>query len=437
MLRPFLRPGGTNVVADPRPAAYVQEAHLRVAHARRAAGEAAASWLGTAFELPGRPDIAALQRALLGWIDRHETLRSVLSCTEDGVFRRTLPPGEVGLARQDLGRFDTGELASRLEDLFDAETDPLTWPSYVFAVVSHDDSFTVYVSLDHSNVDGYSVLMIAREVSDLYRAETSGSPVALGSVGSYVDFASAERRSARRVLADHQAVAAWRNFLLSHGGELPAFPVSLGAAPQTGTCRMLLDAEEASALEARSRAHGGSFMTGSLACLALAARAECGSGVFGALMSMHTRSAVEWAESLGWYVGLVPLRVAVGPADDFPGVLAAVTAQTRAAKTMAAIPFERIAELLGRDLTPRFVLSYMDLRRVPGADRWADWKAAALRSRSPHADEVYLWLIRSHEGLRLSARYPDTPAARTVLARYFDRVAGVLRASAPVPQPAG
>lgn len=440
ILRPFFRTGGTNVVADPRPAAYVQEAHLRVARARREAGRTAASWLGTAFELPGRPDFAALERALLGWIDRHETLRSVLSYTEHGISRSTLSQGDVGIGRWDLGHFGSAHaLAARLENLFDSETDPLTWPSYVFAAVSHRDSFTVYVSLDHSNVDGYSILLIAHEISDLYCAETCGRPAELGAVGSYVDFAGAERRSAGQVLADHQTVAAWRDFLLSHGGELPAFPVPVNpeqtaSVAQDGTCHLLLDPDETAVFEARCRELGGSFIAGSLACLALAGQAETCCGVFGALMSMHTRSAVEWAESMGWYVGLAPLEVTVRPGDAFPDVLTAVTAATRAAKAMAAIPFERIAELLGCCLTPRFVVSYMDLRRVPGADRWGDWKAAALRSRSPHADEVYLWLIRSSEGLRLSARYPGTAAGRAVLPRYFDRVAQVLHEVVAVPQ---
>jgi hypothetical protein len=433
VVRPQVRLGTTKVISDPRPAAYVQEAHLRTARARREAGQPAASWLGTAFELPGMVDFAALERAVLRWIDRHETLRSVLSCTGDGVSRVTLAQGSVELARQTLGHFAREEdLAARLEDLFDAETDPLGWPSYLFAVVSHHASFTVYVSLDHSNVDGYSILMIAREISDLYRAETSGSPAALAEVGSYVDFASAERTSAVRVLGDHETVSRWRDFLVSHGGELPGFPAPVNpghavTVPQGGTCRLLLGPAEATAFDVACRNHGGNSMTGSLACLAIASYAETGREVFATLMSLHTRSDVQWAQSMGWYVGLAPLEVPVGALSAFPDVMAAVDTSSRKAKPMAAIPFERITELLGCRLTPRFVVSYMDLRRVPGAEQWQDWKAAALRSRSPHADEVYLWLIRSHDGLRLSARYPGTETGKTVVQRYLDQVGLLLR----------
>jgi len=69
----------------------------------------------------------------------------------------------------------------------------------------------------------------------------------------------------------------------------------------------------------------------------------------------------------------------------------------------------------------------MDLRRTPGADQWQEWKAAILRSRSPHAEEVYLWITRSHNGIRLAARYPGTETGTTVVPRYLGHVRRIIR----------
>ncbi|MGK5548537.1 hypothetical protein ACSNOH_27960 [Streptomyces sp. URMC 127] len=89
---------------------------------------------------------------------------------------------------------------------------------------------------------------------------------------------------------------------------------------------------------------------------------------------------------------------------------------------MADVPLARVAELLGVPLRPRFMVSYMDFRRVPGARHWGEWRAAALRSRRVDAHEVYLWVNRSFEGVYLSFRYPDTVRGRAEVPRYAEHV---------------
>ncbi|MFJ8001222.1 condensation domain-containing protein [Streptomyces sp. NPDC096310] len=442
--------GEAGWVADGRAASYVQEAHIAGALAGGRSAERAPAWLASAFELPGG-DAGALEGALLGWIDRHESLRSRLvpadGAASGGLRRMTLPAGGVALRRGVEGYFESGKLlASRMEDVFDAETDPLAWPSFVFATVEHADGITLYLGFDHSNVDGYSILLIAHEIRELYTAAAAGTPAALNEVGSYLDFADTERAYAALVHDKHEAVVRWREFLGSGGGRLPGFPgtadgdrgaAGLTADPvgeQIGGCDWLLDASTAQAFQSVCRDHGGNVLTGVLACLALASREDDqgrGQGEFRAVTPFHTRGDARWTHSVGWYVGVAPLRIPVRGDDTFAEVLPAASAALDGAGEMAAIPFPRVSELLGTPMRPRFVVSYMDMRRTPGARQWGAWKAAALRSRCLDPDEVYLWINRTYEGVYVSFRHPATEHARLAVSRLvagtgrlMNRVAG-------------
>ncbi|MFF7726933.1 hypothetical protein [Streptomyces sp. NPDC008001] len=453
--------------ADERPASYAQEAHLagRLANPRAEPAAVSPSWLATVFDLPGPLDAAALETALLAWIDRHESLRSRLVPTEPAkeraaepapgtaIRRVTLAPGTVGMRRSVAGSYrDGGELAARIEELFDRETGPLGWPSYLFATVAHTGdgpgpgSVTLYVGLDHSNVDGYSILLAAYEIRELYGAAVRGGRARLGEVGSYLDFAGCERAGAALVGRDHEAVVRWREFIAAGGGRLPAFPSPVGreggegpagCGAQPGGLVWLLNAAQARAFERACRKGGGNLFAGVLACLAREAHRGAGAGEgvpaagaagggsggeFRALMPVHTRTHARWSQSVGWFVGLAPLRFAVRAGGSFAEAMAGAAAALEGARPMAEVPLARVAELLGVPLEPRFMVSYMDFRRVPGAREWGEWRAAALRSRRVHAHEVYLWVNRSFEGVYLSFRYPDTVRGRAEVPRYVENV---------------
>ncbi len=160
-----------------------------------------------------------------------------------------------------------------------------------------------------------------------------------------------------------------------------------------------------------------------LAVLALAGRQGAGRTDFRVLAPFHTRNRPQWAQSVGWYVGLAPIGFPVEETDAFPEALTRAVTALRRARPAAEIPFARVTELLGVSVQPRFVVSYVDMRQVPGARRWPEWKAAAVRSRRAHAHEVYLWVNRTFDGLYVSFRHPDTARGRSAVPAYIDRAA--------------
>ncbi|MEV5598331.1 condensation domain-containing protein [Streptomyces sp. NPDC052496] len=421
-----------NLPKDARPPAYIQESHVRTARSVRQDGLFVPTWLGTAFDIPGKADLDVLQEALRAWTLRHETLRSGFRWHDDEMQRFTLDADAVVLHRREAGDFpDATALVQHLQDRFDAEADALGWPNFLFAAVVRDDSTSVYMAFDHSNVDAYSIQRITAEIHELYAAGLERRSVDTAPVASYVDFCATERTDADQVDDAHEIVARWRKFIDQCDGRLPNFPLDLGLVPegplptQKFLHEMLVDDAAAAAFEAYCRPYGGSFI-GVLAATALIVRDLGGHQVYRTVVPFHTRARSQWSDSVGWYVGGAPIEVPVGQAPDFDSAMRMVRAALRENRSLSRIPLARVLRLLGSDFRPTSpdlysIVSFVDARGVPGSERWQHLKAYGL-IRVSYGDQVCAWITRLHEGLQFAGRYPDTDAAYGSLRRYIDRL---------------
>ncbi|MDH6122188.1 hypothetical protein ABH930_006886 [Kitasatospora sp. GAS204A] len=422
----------TGLPDDSRPPAYVQEAHVRTARAVRQAGLFVPTWLGTAFDIPGRVDLDVLEGALRAWTLRHETLRSGLRWVGDEMRRFTLDADAVVLHREDIGDFpDAARLTQYLQDRFDLAADALSWPNFIFAAAVRDDSTSVYMAFDHTNVDAYSLQRITAEIHELYAAGLDGRAVDGAPVASYVDFCATERASADQIDDTHAIVTRWREFVNRCDGKLPNFPLDLGLDPegplptQKFMHEMLVDASDAAAFEAYCRPYGGS-LSGVLAATALIVREDAGQQVYRTVVPFHTRARSQWTDSVGWYVGGAPIEVPVARTPDFDSALETVRAALRENRPLSRMPIARVLQLLGSDFRPTSpdlysIVSFVDARGIPGAERWQDLKAYSLL-RVSYGDQVCAWITRLHEGLQFACRYPDTGVADKNMRLYVERL---------------
>ncbi|PYC83194.1 acyltransferase papA2 [Streptomyces tateyamensis] len=431
-LHPTAVEAASGLPDDARPPAYVQEAHVRTARAVRQGGLFVPTWLGTAFDVPGRVDLGVLEGALRDWTLRHETLRSGLRWVGDELRRFTLDADRVVLHREDIGDFpDAATLTRYLQDRFDLAADALAWPNFIFTAVVRDDSTSVYMAFDHTNVDAYSIQRIAAEIHELYAAGLDGRALDRAPAASYVDFCATERGSADQIDDTHAIVARWREFINRCDGKLPNFPVDLGLDPegplptQKFMCEMLVDASDAAAFEAYCRPYGGS-LTGILAATALIVGEGSGQHVYRTVVPFHTRAHSQWADSVGWYVGGAPIEIPVARAPDFDSALEMVRAELRESRPLSRMPIARVLQLLGSDFRPTSpdlysIVSFVDTRGIPGAERWQDLRAYALL-RVSYGDQVCAWITRLHEGLQFASRYPDTGVAAKNMRLYVERL---------------
>jgi hypothetical protein len=421
---------------DPAPPSLNQDAHVKSYLAARRLGRPMSTWLATRFEIPGEPDLAALDAALHAWVLRHETLRSGFRLVGDEVVRFTLDAADVALERGEPGRH-TGaqEIRDLLERRFEEHTDPQVWPAFHFLAVVREDGATLYFGCDHVHVDGYSMLFIAAEIRELYTAAVEDRPVGLPRVGSHVEYSRIEREFAAGVDRSDPRIVRWREFVRACDAGAPSFPLELGVPTgemprQQALLTELVDARTAAALDSACRAAGGSIYSGLLAAMSIAAYELGGHKVYRAAVPLHTRSSGEWTEALGWYVGPAPVEIPTHCAQDFRDLVGMARRAVGAVRSFPAVPFSRMVQLLGEDfrstsLEPFSLVSYMDMRVARGAEHWEDWKAAVL-GRTYWGDQVYLWLNRGHDGIHVIGRHPETALATANVARFVGHVRQVL-----------
>ncbi|GAA2068924.1 condensation domain-containing protein [Williamsia deligens] len=397
------------------------------------------SWLGAVFEVPLPYDAAAVGVALTAWMRRHEVFRTTV--TGDGGHPvRVVLDDDVEVAPSIVGSLRTGtRVHEHLVSLFD-RLSPWTWPHCVAATISEptvehapladtprpDDRFLLVFAADHSVMDAYSMLLAIGEIQELYRRAHQGERIDTAPVASHVDFSVADHLAGTRLHRDHHAVVAWREFLQDGEAEqFPAFPLPLGttaSAParrQSGVSSWVMTADQADRINAAARARGHTMQTVVLAALATATHRCTGNSTTRFVMPLHTRTDPRYAHSVGWFVGMVPITVDLGAATTVDERLALAAAEIGRRRPLAPHPYPCVAEINGSRATPRFVVSYVDTRRIPGAQEWTRWGARTLRGASVSDDEVYLWIVRSPKGISLSARFPSTAVAADSVHRHL------------------
>jgi hypothetical protein len=421
---------------DDRPLTYVHEHHFARGWAQRECNSPESSWLGGIFEVHDRYDPHAMARALRCWMLRHEALRTTVSKVVDAegaisLARLTNTGCVLDIRPRAADRLATGsQIHQHLTDLFDSSISPLDWPHCLVATITEideglsGDGFVVVFAADHSVMDAYSMLLSINEIQQLYAFELHGVDPGLPEIGSHIDFSVTDRLAGGDMTTDHRAVRTWERFLAADGGRFPTFPLPIGAldAPhlagsvrphsqQASSSSWLLSADAAAVINAHSRRLGLNLQAAVLAALAVTNRALTGSATLRFAMPVHTRYESQYVESVGWYVGIIPVEIDIAGAATIGECMAAAAAAVSANKELSRYPYPRVAQLLEHEATPRFVVSYLDVRFVPGAQAWERWRAQTLRSAAHSDQEVYFWIARTPEGVTISARFPNNEVA--------------------------
>ncbi|MBT0566181.1 condensation domain-containing protein [Williamsia sp. CHRR-6] len=404
------------------------------------------SWLGAAFEVPFCFDPVALNRALTAWIQRHEVLR----CT---VAARPGADGTVEFSRRSLvapftcvpsvvDHVDTGPAAqSYLSTLFETALTPQHWPHCLIATIepaAGAERFTVVFGADHSVMDAYSMALSIGEIEHFYREQMTGEPTGLAPTGSHVEFSTHERALGDAIVADDVTVAMWREFIADSGGTMPAFPMwsHEAALPdagigQTGQAYWLLSRDECTTISDFARtASGRGLQTAIIGALALTSRYLTGDPAFRFVMPMHTRHELQYANSVGWFVGIAPVSIDTSRSDSVAQVLTAAATACLNGKSIANQPFPCVARYLDGAPAPRFAVSFLEGRHIEESTQWPDWNARLLRGAATSADEVYLWFGRTPHGLSVSARYPAHPARAAAVELFLSTFNRILTALA-------
>jgi condensation enzyme len=303
----------------------------------------------TGWRVTGPVSEDRLTAALDAVVARHEMLRTKLARGDAGQYQEVHPPAPAELDVVDLpadADRSREELAEEFVNRVEGTTLSFTKLPHIKAVLGRfDPSDAVLVLVvHHAASDGYTMNVLVRDLAACYAAIEAGVPPQLPEPRQYRQFAAWQRQR----LTSPQADASrryWQQKL--HHAELTAIPMDL--IPPTdqvsayATHRFLLDAGLTTGAGDLARArHCSPFMVLFAAFEAVLYKLTGVSDVVAPTMTSG-RGDQEFAETVGAFFNLIPLRTDLTECDSF----AALVDQTRSACLEAysrELPFGDIAE---------------------------------------------------------------------------------------------
>ncbi len=419
---------------------FMQAAHLDLRTDTSESGEQDDIWLGFTYRIPGRFDADAMARALTRWVRRHGVMRGWFVADEDrqtGWARVDLAEEDIAFAPVDEGRIPAVDVNDRISDDFRAGCNPLGSIGYCVRAVVGEDETIIYLGLDHSYTDGFSFFLVYFELDALYREETGGEATELPPVGDFMDFAQTERARVADVDMNHPSLPGWAEFWFAGDEELGRFPLPLGATQEEPVeleshHDELITGEEAAALDAAAERVGARTTQLVYAAIGLAARDLGDAGSLRFLNPVHTRESAEWLLAAGWFINVMPVHVDVAE-GDLVEVASRVRQSFRTARAASELPARKVYDIVEQglgvqlsDVGERFMLSYMDLRHLPGAAGWAE-ADAVLVSRGGRDSNATSWVMREDSGMHVLSILPGTSEGMDNVARLYARAGEHLR----------
>ncbi len=321
-----------------------------------------------ALRLEGRLMIAALERAFVEVLQRHESLRTTFFLGAAGPAQVITRLGPWRLPLVDLAdlspedrEVETGRLVGEEAALlFDLTSGPLIRTRMLRQAA---ERHVLLITLHHVISDGWSMGLLSQELGELYSAYSTGqdSPLAKLPV-QYVDFAAWQRQWLEGGPAEVQ-LKYWRHKLADAPPllELPTDrPRPALQSLRGGTLGFELSVAVTEALEALGRRCGATLYMVILAAfqtlLMRISRQQdivVGSPIAG-------RSRLEIEPLIGFFVNTLVLRSDLSGNPSFEAFLANVRAVALEAFAHQDLPFEWLVE----ELQPERALSYSPLFQV-------------------------------------------------------------------------
>lgn len=407
------------------PVSYMQGQHIRGYNEQAAKGLDYSHLVISTWTLPGQCDIRAMGYVINAHLRRHDTYQSWFETIDTGqIVRHTIAdPASIQFVPRRRGQMSQPEL----RDLIVATPGPTQWDCFRFGVIQAADSYTVYVSVDHLNMDAMFLAVVLMEFHAMYGALASGgAPLALPDAGSYDDYCLREDEVLSALTLESPAVRVWTEFAADNGGSFPDFPLPLGdpAAPCVAAVHTetLMTELQMSQFESACVAAGGRFIGGVLAAAGLAEHELTGSQTYHALTPSDTRRGPADFMTAGWFTGLVPITVPL--TGSFADVCRTAQASFDSGTYLAGVPFYRVLELAPSLSWPRPnypVVNFFDAGAPPlSALLTADLEGlnVGIYTDGRYSYQMSLFVVRLKTETAAMVVYPDNPEARESVARY-------------------
>ncbi|UFS85011.1 non-ribosomal peptide synthase/polyketide synthase (plasmid) [Rhizobium sp. T136] len=306
-----------------------------------------------ALRLRGVLDRVAWQRSLDRLFARHEALRSVFVAPQGQPRVEVLPP-DAGLPVVEHDLRDRPDAQAALSDLCHEEAhtpfDLARGPLIRGRLIRMSDDDHVFLLTQHHIVsDGWSMGVLVRELSSLYRAFEAGRDDPLPPLAiQYSDYAAWQRQwlSGERLQTQAQY---WRDTLYGAPARL-ALPTDWPRPAQQSFAGarvpVVIDADLTRGLKRLSRQHGTTlFMTMLAAWAAVLSRLSGQDDlVIGVPSANRCRREIE--ELIGFFVNTLALRIDLSGEPSMSDLLERTRRTALTAQEHQDLPFEQVVDIV-------------------------------------------------------------------------------------------
>ncbi|WP_429932808.1 amino acid adenylation domain-containing protein [Agrobacterium vitis] len=362
-------PSGIQPRADREAAVPLSSAQKRLWFMQQLEPRTVAYNMNLALRLKGPLDRAALSRAYVALIARHEPLRTRFTMGEDGQPQQIVEAsGAADIGYHDCRQHPEPEKEARLQLKAFVETPyDLTRPPIRATLVAvSDDEHVLALGMHHIISDRWSMGVFARDLSTLYHAEATGTAAVLAPLP--VQFA--DWTLWQRDLLDGPALASQLTYWTeSLAGELPVLelpldrPHSLKASFSGAHLPVLIDRALSLRLRALAAEQNVSLFTLLLAAFNVLLHLYTDSDDIILGSEVANRDRPETQTMMGPLVNTLVFRNDLSGDPAFTGLLQKVADAVRRGLAHQDIPFERLVEAINperslSDLNPLFNVKF-------------------------------------------------------------------------------
>ncbi len=303
-----------------------------------------------AFRLNGQLDLAALEQAFTGLVERHVVLRTVYSEDAGVPFGLVQPAARLAMqlvqAVQPIEEFVRGAAQAT----FDLARDPML---RVHHMRLDDSTHMLVMVVHHIAADGLSMEVLVRELGELYAAAVSGEQPQLAPLpAQYADYAHWQRHW----LESEEELGRQLDWWRFHLRDAPAVlnlpldrPRPSSSRGRGAQLRFSVDAGQRRSVETLASAQGVTPF-----CVLLS--------VYGAMLSKLSGQAdvvigmpagarrfPEADGLIGFFVNTLPLRLEPGAAATGVELVRSTALAVQGGLSHADVPFDRLVLHLGTD----------------------------------------------------------------------------------------
>ncbi|WP_334190627.1 amino acid adenylation domain-containing protein, partial [Noviherbaspirillum sp.] len=305
------------------------------------------------LHLQGALDVAALRKALDRVVARHEALRTTFNLV-DGVPVQCIAPPDAGfrLVEEDLRGQDAtnGKLQALIETEasapFNLASGPLVRGRLICLAA---DDYVLLITMHHIVSDGWSMGVLTREMSSLYRAFVEGVDDGLPPLTlQYADYAAWQRRWLSGEVLQAQGDY-WRRTLAGAPTllDIPSDRPRPAQQDYAGSFVALeFDHELSRELDRLSKRHGATLFMTLLGAWAILLSRLSGQTdlMIGTPVANRTRTEVE--PLIGFFVNTLVLRMDLSGSPSVKELLERVKARALEAQQNQDLPFEQVVEIV-------------------------------------------------------------------------------------------